>query len=389
MTRQELTTLPALGLSLVLLASCGKTEGPSIPTPDEPAVEDFGTLPDGRKAGLYHLTNSGGMTATITDFGATIVSLTTPDRDGKSGDITFGFDSVEGYAGKDNPYFGCTVGRYGNRIAGGKFTLDGKEYQLAKNNEPGGIPCHLHGGEVGFDKRMWTVEEHTRDSIVLKYVSADGEEGYPGTLTAQVRYTLTDDNELIWEATATTDAPTIVNLVQHAYWNLSGDPSTSINDHVLTLNADRYLPTDAGMIPTGELAPVAGTPMDFTKPTPIGERVEAEFEALELGLGYDHCWVLNPANGDGLALAATLSDPKSGRVMELFTDQPGVQFYGGNFLDGTVTGKGGAVYKHRTALCLETEKFPDSPNQASFPSAVLRPGETYRHTMRYRFTTAD
>ncbi len=379
-------TLLIASAAALVLSSCQKSET-TTSTPEDIPVENFGKLPDGRETKLYTLTNSSGMTAEVADFGATLVSLTAPDKEGKFADITHGFDSVEGYNSDQNPYFGASVGRFGNRIADGKFTLDGKEYQLATNNDPGGIPCHLHGGDVGFNKRLWTVKDYTGSAITLEYVSEDGEEGYPGTLTSQVTYTLTDDNELIWEATATTDAPTVLNLVHHSYWNLSGDPSTSINDHILTLNADKYLPTTAGLIPTGELAPVEGTPMDFTKPTAIGERVDAEFEALELGLGYDHCWVLTEPAPDGLALAATLSDPKSGRVMEVHSNQPAIQFYGGNFLDGTVAGKDGVAYKHRTALCLETENFPDAPNQPEFPSAVLKPGETYTHKMVHRFLT--
>jgi aldose 1-epimerase len=286
---------------------------------------------------------------------------------------------------KDNPYFGATVGRFGNRIKDGKFTLDGKQYTLATNNDPGGIPCHLHGGNTGFNKVMWTAQpDEAANAVTFTYVSKDGEEGYPGELTAKVTYTLTDDNELKWEATATTTAPTVLNLVHHSYWNLSGDPTSTINDHILTLAADHYLPTNAGLIPTGEKAPVAGTPMDFTQPTVIGARLNADFEALKLGGGYDHAWVLRP--GDGVRLAARLKDPKSGRVLEVLSDKPAIQFYGGNFLDGTVAGKGGVKYPHRSACCLETENFPDAPNQPSFPSAVLRPGETYAHTMIHRFS---
>jgi aldose 1-epimerase len=312
--------------------------------------------------------------------------LSAPDREGNFSDITLGFDSVESYAGEDNPYFGATVGRFGNRIAHGRFSLDGKDYQLATNNDPGGVPCHLHGGEIGFNKRLWTVKESSASTITLEYISQDGEEGYPGTLRTKLTYTLTDENEFIWEATATTDAPTIINLVHHTYWNLSGKPGSSINDHILQLYADRYLPTNAGLIPTGELAPVSGTPMDFTQATAIGERVEEDFEALGLGGGYDHCWVLTGTENDGLTHVATVRDPKSGRKMELFSDQPGVQFYGGNFLGGSLTGKDGIAYGKRTGFCLETENFPDAPNQANFPSAVLRPGETYRHKMIHRLS---
>lgn len=349
-------------------------------------AESFGKLPDGRETKVYTLTNKNGLRARISEFGATLVSLEVPDKDGKLGDITLGFDNAGGYLAPGNPYFGATVGRFGNRIKGGKFELDGKTYTLATNNEPGDIPCHLHGGKVGYNRVLWSAEsDKTTNFVVLTYVSKDGEEGYPGTLTCKVTYSLTDENELVWKATATTDAPTVLNLVHHSYWNLSGDPTTSITDHLLTLSADRYLPTDKGLIPTGELAPVASTPMDFTKPTEIGERVKADFEALKFGGGYDHCWVLTPA--EGIRLAARLEDPQTGRVMEISTNQPAIQFYGGNFLDGSVEGRKGVKYSHRTGLCLETEGFPDAPNHPDFPSAVLRPGETYEHVMIHKFTT--
>jgi aldose 1-epimerase len=380
----------ALSVGAALVA-CGSQEEEAGGEKDPPGPADFGEI-DGRQAKLYTLTNPNGMVAKITDYGATLVGLSVPDRDGNLADVTHGYDRVAGYAGEKNPYFGATVGRFGNRIAHGRFTLDGKEYELATNNEPGGIPCHLHGGERGFNRVFWEAEA-AGNSIRFKYVSEDGEEGYPGTLTATVTYTLTDDDELIWEASATTDAPTIVNLVHHSYWNLSGDPTSPIGDHELTLFADRYLPTNAGLIPTGELAPVAGTPLDFTSPTAIGARIDENFEALRLAGGYDHCWVLGEPDPDALALAARLRDPRSGRVMEVLSNQPAIQFYAGNFLsagdfrDPFEPGKNGAAYPHRSALCLETEGFPDAPNHRHFPSAVLRPGETYRHRMVHRFTT--
>lgn len=371
-------------MAAACLASCSKPGAASGSTSKIP-VETFGKLPDGREAKLFTLTNSNGLRAKISDLGATLVSMEVPDKSGKLADVTHGFDKPDGYLSDGNPYFGATVGRFGNRIKDGKFTLDGKEYTLATNNEPGGIPCHLHGGKVGFNKVMWTGEANeASNSVTFTYVSKYGEEGYPGTLTTKVTYTLTDANELKWEASATTDAPTVLNIVHHSYWNLSGDPTTSINDHILMLDADKFLPTNVGLIPTGELAPVAGTPMDFTKPTAIGDRVEADFEALKFGGGYDHAWVLTPK--EGIRLAARLKDPKSGRVLEISTDKPAIQFYGGNFLDGKVAGKGGVNYAHRTALCLETENFPDAPNQPSFPSAVLRPGETYTHVMVHKFS---
>jgi aldose 1-epimerase len=368
---------------VIALASCQKNHGMT----QAPAVkqEIFGTLPDGREVKIFKLTNKNGLEARVTEYGAILVSMKTPDASGKLADITHGYDTLDGWL-TNTSYFGATVGRFGNRIAHGKFTLDGKLYPLAANNDPGGIPCHLHGGLNGFDKVLWSGVPTDDGGVEFTCLSKDGDEGYPGNLTARVTYTLTDHNELKWEARATTDAPTILNLVHHSYWNLSGDPETSINDHVLTLNAPGYLPTNAGLIPTGEILPVAGTPMDFTKPTVIGERVDAEFEPLKFGGGYDHAWVLE--NAKGVRLAAILKDTKSGRVMEVHTDQPAIQFYGGNFLDGTATGKGGVKYAKRTALCLETEGFPDSPNQPSFPSPVLRPGETYQHTMIHKFSAA-
>jgi aldose 1-epimerase len=363
------------------LAACHKNPGMS----DATAVrqELFGKMPDGREVRIFTLTNKNGLKARVTEYGAILVSMETPDRSGQSADITHGYDTLDGWL-TNTSYFGATVGRFGNRIAHGKFTLDGKEHTLATNNDPGGIPCHLHGGKAGFDKVLWSGKPSGANGVEFTYVSKDGEEGYPGNLTVKVTYSLNDDNELKWEAQATTDAPTIVNIVHHSYWNLSGDPHSSINSHHLTLHAPSYLPTNPGLIPTGEIAPVAGTPMDFTKPTAIGERVEADFDPLKLGGGYDHCWVLE--KGNGLRPAAKLKDPKTGRVMEISTDQPAVQFYGGNFLDGSVTGKGGAKYQKRSALCLETEGFPDAPNKPNFPSCILRPGETYRHTMVHRFS---
>jgi aldose 1-epimerase len=345
----------------------------------------YGKLDDGREVKIFTLTNAKGVTARVTEYGAILVGVEVPDRDGKTADVTLGYDTLAGWLGGTS-YFGATVGRFGNRIAHGKFTLDGREYTLATNNSPGGIPCHLHGGLKGFDKVLWhgeAVRKAGARGVALTYTSKDGEEGYPGTLQVKVTYWLTDANELIWEAEATTDKPTIINLAHHTYWNLSGDQSKPITDHLLMLAADSYLPTDKGLIPTGQVAPVAGTPMDFRTPTAIGSRVNADFEALKLGGGYDHCWVLR--KGNGVRLAARVTDPASGRIMEVLTDQPGVQFYCGNFLDGTAVGKKGVKYQFRTGLCLETEGFPDAPNHPGFPSAVLRPGQTYHHTMIVRF----
>jgi len=346
----------------------------------------YGTMTDGREVKIFTLTNTQGLTARVTEYGAILVGLEVPDKAGHKADVTLGYDTLAGWLGSTS-YFGATVGRFGNRIAHGKFTLDGKEYTLATNDHPGDIPCHLHGGVKGFDKVLWhgePVRKAGARGVAFTYTSKDGEEGYPGALHVTVTYWLTDANELVWAAEATTDKATVINLAHHTYWNLTGDPTKAITDHELMLAADSYLPTDKGLIPTGVLAPVAGTPMDFRTSTPVGARINADFEALKLGGGYDHCWVLRP--GQGVRLAAVLKDPASGRIMEVLTDQPGIQFYSGNFLNGSAVGKGGVKYQLRTGLCLETEDFPDAPNRADFPSAVLRPGQTYHHTMICRFT---
>ncbi len=382
--------LPGLRNILALLL-CGLIL-PSELVAEKPMITEttFGRLKDGRTARLYTLENGNGMRAKITDYGAILVALEAKDRNGELADVTLGYDTLEGWL-TNTSYFGATVGRFGNRIKGGRFSLDGEEYSLAANNHPGGIPCHLHGGVVGFDKVLWKSEGRIAEEgaqVVLSYLSVEGEEGYPGNLAVTVTYTLTEKDELIWEAQAETDAATIVNIVHHSYWNLSGDPDTSINDHQLTLFAGRYLPTDAGLIPTGERKSVEGTPMDFTSSMLIGARLDADYDSLVKGAGYDHAWVLDgaPSSEHGLHRAAVLVDPETGRKMEVDTNQPAVQFYGGNFLDGTVSGKGGVAYEHRSGLCLETENFPDAPNQPDFPTAVLRPGERYYHKMIHRFS---
>jgi len=343
----------------------------------------FGRAGD-QNVDAYTLTNAHGIEARIITYGATLVSLKTPDRAGHLKNIVLGFDSLEPYlAGV--PYFGATVGRYANRIAGGKFTIDGKTYQLPQNDGPNS----LHGGRKGFDKRVWTAEpSETPDGSALRltYVSADGEEGYPGQLTAHVTYQLKNDDTLTIAFEAATTAPTPVNLANHAYFNLTGDPHQAILDHVLTINAAKFTPVDATLIPTGELHPVAGTPFDFRKPTAIGSRIETKDEQLTRGHGYDHNWVLTKSQPEALTLAAVLSDPKSGREIELSTTQPGLQFYSGNFLDGKPAGTG-TVFAHRTGLCLETQHFPDSPNHPAFPLTILRPGQTYAEKTVLKFRT--
>lgn len=347
----------------------------------------FGTTADGEAVDLYTLINANGVEVRALTYGGIIVSLQVPDRHGQLDDVVLGFDDLAPYQAR-HPYFGAIIGRYGNRIAGAEFTLDGTTYTLAANNGPN----HLHGGLQGFDRVIWqaeSFEEADRVGVVFAYTSPAGEEGYPGTLQAQVTYTLTDANELIVDYEATTDQATPVNLTQHTYFNLAGDDSGDILDHELMINADHYLPVDSTLIPTGERRPVAGTPFDFREPTPIGARIEADDPQLQWGPGgYDHTFVLND-EGDGLGLAARVYEPTTGRVLEVRTTEPGVQFYSGNFLDGSEVGKGGAVYAKRNGFCLETQHFPDSPNQPDFPDTILRPGETYTSRTVFAFSTRD
>ena len=313
----------------------------------------------------------------LCEYGAIVASVKTPDRDGKLANITLAKDSFKGWL--ENPdYLGVTVGRYGNRIAKGRFSLDGNDYELATNNEPGGIPCHLHGGLKGFSHLLWNGQPVIRpqaSGVCFTLYSDAGDEGYPGNLVAKVTLWLSEDNELIFEATAKTDAPTPVNLINHTYWNLSGKPTKTILDHELQLIAEHFLPTNAGLIPTGKREKVRGTPMDFTTSTRVGERIKDDFEPLKLGNGYDHCWVLREEFSEEVFTAAIVHEPESGRVLEVKTNQPGVQFYSGNFLP----------HKH-TGLCLETQAFPDSPNQPNFPNTILRPDETYTHTCVFKFS---
>jgi aldose 1-epimerase len=346
-------------------------------------VTPFGKMPDGQEVRLYRLRNVTGMTAEIMTYGAIVVSLEVPDKDGTLGDIVLGYDNLADYL-KETPYFGAIVGRYGNRIGKGKFTLDGVTYTLATNNDEN----HLHGGLKGFDKVVWDDEPVWRPDgvgVKLTYLSKDGQEGYPGNLQATVIYVLTNKNELRIEYEATTDKATPVNLTHHGYFNLTGG-QRDILGHELMLNADKCTPVDAGLIPTGHLLDVTGTPMDFRKSTPIGARIDDDYEQLKFGGGYDHNWVLNK-RGKTMTLAAKVYEPTTGRVMEVRTAEPGVQFYAGNFLDGTLTGKRGIVYQHRYGFCLETQHFPDSPNKPGFPSTILRPGGKYETTTVYRFST--
>jgi aldose 1-epimerase len=341
----------------------------------------FGTAPDGAALSLYTLRNRNGMTVRITDWGGIITAIEVPGRDGTSADVTFGFDHPQPYFG-DSPYFGALIGRYGNRIAGGRFTLDGQAYQLDTNNGPN----HLHGGVTGFDKVIWQATPLVTDGaarLQLSHTSPDGDQGYPGRLDVTVTYELNDANELLVQFHATADRATPVNLTQHAYFNLAG--GGTVLDHEVTIHADRYVPIDETSIPLGPLAPVAGTPFDFRTPRSVGSQIDADDEQLRNGQGYDHCYVLNQPAPGAMTLAATVVEPVSGRVLELLTEEPGVQFYTGNFLDGTLTGKG-VQYHRRDALCLEPQHFPDSPNRPEYPNTILRPGETYATKSIFRFS---
>lgn len=344
--------------------------------------EAWGKTDDGAPVDLFTLKNSAGMEARITNYGGILVSLKVPNASGKVEDVVLGFDNLSDYL-KGHPFFGALVGRYGNRIAKGKFTLNGKEYTLAVNNGPNA----LHGGLKGFDKAVWKAKElETKDgpALELTYLSKDGEEGYPGNLNVKVVYTLTNKNELKIDYSAATDKDTVLNLTHHTYFNLLGAGTRDILSHMMTINADRFTPVDKDLIPTGELRSVKNTPLDFTKPVVIGARIDQDDEQLRFGKGYDHNWVLNGGGGN-LALAARVTEPTSGRTMEVYTTEPGIQFYAGNFLDGTNVGKGGKVYKHRFGLCLETQHFPDSPNHPDFPTTVLKPGQELKSTTIYRF----
>ena len=374
-------------LTLVMGALLMTTPAPigAKPQPGTAAKKSFGKTPDGQPVDLYVLTNKSGAEVSITNYGGAVVSIKVPDRSGKLADVVLGYDNADGYV-NDKSYFGALVGRYGNRIAHAQFVLDGKTYTLAKNNHDNS----LHGGIKGFNKALWTARmlpAKGGQSLALSYVSKDGEEGFPGNLKVTVIYTWTDANALQIEYSATTDKKTVVNLTNHSYFNLASQGSGDILGHLLTIQADQFTPVDAGLIPTGELRDVMDTPFDFRKATAIGARIDQDEAQLKLGGGYDHNFVLRMPMDHGESLAARVVEPTSGRVLEVWTTEPGVQFYTGNFLDGTAKGKGGIAYTRRTAFCLETQHFPDSPNHPKFPSVVLKPGERYHTITTYRFST--
>lgn len=368
------TTLNSLiCLALVTLAGC--TSKPNTDNMQQTEASD--------KFQTFTLSNAKGMKVTITPVGGHIMSIQLPNADGTLTDVVLGYDSAKDYVG-GNGFYGSTIGRYGNRIAKGKFTLDGNEYQLDINNGENS----LHGGKGGFHNVMWEGKEITTSegkAVEIDYVSKDGEQGYPGNLDVKVVFSLSDSNELKIRYEATTDKATVVNLTNHSYFNLKGEGNGDILDHEVTIYADRFVPVDKGLIPLGELRPVKGTPFDFTTPHKVGERINDDYEQLKTGLGYDHCWVLNKKAGNDLSLAATVNEPTSKRKMEVWTTEPGIQFYTGNFLDGSSKGKGGKPYTYRGALCLETEHFPDSPNRPEYPTTTLKPGEKYETTTIYKF----
>jgi aldose 1-epimerase len=366
--------LPAVGIVLALIIGCSGERGENMIE-----QESFGDHQ------LYTLENENGLRVRITNYGGIVLSLEVPDREGENGNVVLGFDTLDEYLA-GHPYFGALIGRYGNRIAAGSFRLDGREYELARNNGPN----HLHGGERGFDKMVWQAEPVVTalgESLKLTAMSPDGDEGYPGNLNVEVVYTLTADNALRIDYLAITDAPTPVNLTHHSYFNLAGPAAGDILGHEVVLNADAFLPTDDGLIPTGEIRSVEGTCMDFRTPHEIGERI-ARIEGEHFAGGYDHCYVLNvPESGTDPFLAATVRDPESGRVMEVYTTEPGMQFYTGNFLDGSLTGSGGIVFEKHHGFCLEAQHYPDSPNRPEFPPVILQPGQVYTQTTIYRFST--
>ena len=367
-----------IGICVLLLMGLTISDGRAAAQTPGVKKSVFGKTKDGREAHLFTLTNKSGMQVVISDFGGTVVSIKVPDRNGKIGDVVLGYDTLAGYQ-EGTASFGATVGRYANRIAGARFSLDGKEYVLEKNNGEN----HLHGG---FNKVLWDAEPGVGKSASLKihYLSKDGEENFPGNLSVTVVFTLADANELNIEYTATSDKKTVLNLTNHSYFNLA--ESGTILNHQLTLKASRFTPVNAGLIPTGELRPIAGTPFDFRQATAIGVRIDQDDEQLKLGHGYDHNWVLDAGMNAEPSLAAILYEPTTGRVVEAWTTEPGIQIYTGNFLDGTAHGKGGKIYERRSAVCLETQHFPDSPNHPDFPTTTLVPGKEFHSTTIYKFS---
>lgn len=382
------TTLVCLSLFVIQCKEQAKektsdTEQDAVETVEVSVMKtSFGTTAAGQAVAQYTLKNRNGMEVSVISYGGRITSLKVPDNKGEFADVVIGFDSLSQYT-KDNPYFGALIGRYGNRIANGKFELDEKTYQLPINDGPNS----LHGGPMGFDKVIWDIAAMpNQNALKLSYTSKDMEQGYPGTLTTVVTYTLTEDNTLEVAYEATTDKPTVVNLTQHSYFNLSGNFNQPIVDHEIMLNANQFLPVNKTLIPTGELRPVAGTPFDFREAKSIASGINTENDQLKKGGGYDHCWVLNNQN-TGMRIAASAYHPENGRLLEVYTDEPGIQFYTGNFLDGTLPQKGGkGAYAYRTAFCLETQHYPDAPNQSDFPSTVLRPGEKYATKTIFKFS---
>ncbi|MGM9760044.1 MAG: aldose epimerase family protein [Parabacteroides sp.] len=374
-------------MAICMLVACGNKKQDSQAVEKEATTlsglksENFVAEVDGKPTALYVMTNKQGAEVCMTNWGGRIVSIMVPDKNGKMTDVVLGYDNIQDYVAKPDNNYGAFIGRYGNRIAQGKFTLDGTEYELPHNDNG---HC-LHGGPKGYHAVTWDINQTAPNQLVLSGVSPDGEAGFPGNLNIKVTYTWTDDNALDIQYEATTDKPTIVNLTNHSYFNLSGDHSQQILDHVLMINADNYTPVDELLIPTAEIAPVEGTPLDFRTPTAIGERIDEAFEQLQRGRGYDHNWVLNTA-GDITKQACAVYSPKTGIQLEVYTNEPGVQCYTGNFMSGDDKGKGGIVYPHRGAICLETQHYPDSPNKPTFPSVVLNPGETYKSECIYKFT---
>lgn len=357
---------------------------PSVHAPAAVTRASFGETTDGKPVELLTLTNPSGIELRALTYGGIIVGLRVPDREGQLDDIVLGHDTLEGYLER-SPYFGAIIGRHANRIAGGRFRIDGVEYQLTLND---GLH-HLHGGQHGFDRVVWSAEPFRREArvgVIFTHVSPDGDQGYPGTLRTSVSYALTNRNELLLDYVATCDRPTPLNLTQHSYWNLAGGSAPSVLGHEITINAGHYTPVDATLIPTGSITPVKGTPFDFRTAQPIGRHIDDADEQLRHGLGYDHNFVLSPAPPGALRHAVRLFEPRSGRVLDMHTTEPGVQFYSGNFLDGSIRGKGGTVYGYRSGLCLESQHFPDSPNHSNFPSVILLPGAEYRSRTVYTFS---